>query len=84
MLRGLPPVTLNVMGAVIPGSRVVKNLGVVMDSHLNVKGHIDYVTAKCTGVLIGLMHAKRVIPRDSLQTIVQALANSVVRYCLSV
>ena len=32
MIRGLPPVTINVMGAVIPDSRVVKNLCVVMDS----------------------------------------------------
>ncbi|KAF0307833.1 Gag-Pro-Pol polyprotein [Amphibalanus amphitrite] len=83
MLRGLPPVTLTAMGAVIPDSRVVKNLGVVMDNHLSFRSHIDYVTAKCTGVLIGLMHAKHVIPKASLPVVVEALVNSVIRYCFS-
>ena len=84
MLRGMPTVTLNVMGAAIPDSRVVKNLGVFMDNHLNFNSHVDHITSKCTGLLIGLIHAKHVIPRAALPTIVQALVNSVIRYCMSV
>ena len=46
LIRGMPPVTINVMGTVIPDSRVVKNLGVIMDTHLNFRAHIDHITAK--------------------------------------
>ena len=84
MIRGLPPVTINVMGAVIPDSRVVKNVGVLMDNHLNFTAHVDHLTAKCTGILMGLIHAKHVIPDNSLAAIAQALVNSVIRYCMSV
>ena len=84
MIRGLPPVAISVMGAVIPDSRVVKNLGVIMDRNLNFKAHVDHLTAKCSGILVGLLHAKHVIPHKSLTTIVQAFVNSVIRYCISV
>ena len=83
MLRGLPPVSLNFLGTVVPDSRVVKNLGVIMDCHLNFQAHVDQVTAKCTGTLVGLMHAKHVFPKAVLVTIVQALVTSIVRYCIS-
>ena len=46
--------------------------------------HIDHVTAKSTGILIGLMHARHVIPNNALRVIVQALVQSIIRYCLSV
>ena len=83
MLRGLPPVSLNFLGTVVPDSRVVKNLGVIMDCHLNFQPHVDQITSKCTGILVGLMHAKHVIPKNTIVTIVQALVTSVVRYCIS-
>ena len=83
MLRGLPTVSLNFLGTVVPDSRVVKNLGVIMDNNLSFQSHVDHVTAKCTGILVGLMHAKHVIPKAALVTIVQALVTSVVRYCIS-
>ena len=83
MLQGLPPVSLNFLGTVVPDSRVVKNLGVIMDCHLNFQAHVDQVTAKCTGTLVGLMHAKHVLPKAVLVTIVQALVTSIVRYCIS-
>ena len=83
MLRGLPPVSLNFLGTVVPDSRIVKNLGVIMDCHLNFQSHVDQVTSKCTGILVGLMHAKHVIPKSALAIIVQALVTSVVRYCIS-
>ena len=68
MLRGLPLVSLNFLGTVVPDSRVVKNLGVIIDCHLNFQSHVDQVTAKCTGILVGLIHAKHVIPKSVLIT----------------
>ena len=83
MLRDLPPVTLNFLGAAVPDSRVVRNLGVIMDRHFSFQPHVDHVTSKCTGIRVGLMHAKHSIPKSTLVTIVQALVTSVVRYCIS-
>ena len=48
------------------------------------KTAIDTITRKCTGILTALSHARHVIPRSALKVIVEALAVSVVRYCLSV
>ena len=39
---------------------------------------------KCVGILIGLSHAKHVIPKAQLSGIVQALVVPIVRYCISV
>ena len=84
MLRTLPPVTLRFCDTVIHDSRVVKNLGVHLDRHLSFETHVDHMTRKCTGILIALSHARHVIPRETLKSIVEALALSIVRYCLSV
>ena len=84
MLRTLPPVVVRFCGNTITDSREVKNLGVYIDCHLNFEAHVSNVTRKCTGILIGLSHARHVIPRQTLKVIVEALAMSVVRYCLSV
>ena len=84
MLRNLPPVTLRFSGSVIPDSGVVKNLGVMLDRHLSFEAHVDYMTKKCTGILIALSHARHVVPRKTMKCIVEALALSIVRYCLSV
>ena len=82
-LKNLPPVSFNFLGTVIPDSRVVRNLGLVMDRHLTFNSHVDQISAKCTGILIGLMHARHTIPKTTLVTIVQALVMSIVRYCIS-
>ena len=84
MLRTLPPVVLRFCGDTITDSREVKNLGVYIDRHLNFEAHVTYISRKCTGILIGLSHARHVLPKQTLKVIVEALAMSVVRYCLSV
>ena len=84
MLRNMPPVTVNFCGATIPDSRVVQNLGLHMDRHLNYQSHIDALSRKCTGVLLALSHARHVIPRAAFKAIVEALVLSIVRYCLSI
>lgn len=55
-----------------------------MDKFLNYRSHIDTLTQKCSGVLIALNHAKHSMPRNLIKPIVQALAVSIVRYCISV
>ena len=54
-----------------------------MDRHLTFNSHVDQISAKCIGILIGLMHARHTIPKTILVTIVQALVMSIVRYCIS-
>ena len=82
--RDAPEVTLTFNGSQLLESETVKSLGLVIDRHLNFKAHVDSVVSKCTGVLIALTHARQVIPRCTLPSIVQALAISMVRYCISV
>ena len=47
MLRDVPPVSLRLCGAVTHESRVLKNLGVTLDRHLNFQRHVDAMTRKC-------------------------------------
>ena len=84
MLRNMQPVQINFCGTIIHESRTVKNLGVTMDRYLNYQEHIDSLVHKCNGILIGLNNAKHTLPKSVIRPIVQALAVSVVRYCLSV
>ena len=84
MLRGITDVTVTFNGSQIRDSKVVRNLGVTIDRHLNYQPHIDALTSRCTGMLMALNHSRHVIPSTTLATLVQALVISVVRYCMSV
>ena len=84
MLRHMPAVQLSFCGATVSDSRVVRNLGVTIDRHLNYQSHIAEMARKCNGILIALNHARHVIPKSVLKSIVQALVISIVRHCISV
>ena len=84
MLRTVPQISIKVGTSSVTESRTIKNLGLVIDRHLTFEPHIDQLTAKCTGTLIALMHARNVVPRSVLQQIVEGLVLSSIRYCLSV
>jgi len=84
MLRNITPVTIAFNGSQIHESKVVKNLGVMIDKHLNYQEHVDMMTKRCTGMLMALSHARHAIPSTTLPHLVQALVISTVRYCLSV
>ena len=84
MLRHMPAVQLTFGGTTVNDSRVARNLGVIVDRHLNYQSHIDEMTRKCNGALIALNHARHVLPRSVLKPLVQALVISIVRYCMSV
>ena len=83
-LRLMPQIQVEFMGAMVVGSRTVKNLGVVFDQNMTFSAHVDDVVRRCTGLLCGLSHSSHSLPRDTLQTIVQALVVSTLRYCISV
>ena len=42
------------------------------------------MSRKCTGILMGLNHARHAIPKSALKGITEALVLSIVRYCVSV
>ena len=52
-----------------------------MDKTLIWEGHIQRVTDRCFGVLIGLAYAKHVLPHEVLSRLVDALMMFHVRYC---
>ena len=82
--RDLSPVSVRVGGETIRESRCVGNLGVLFDRHLTWDEHVSDVVRKCVGLLIGLRHLRRFLPRHALLAIVRSLVVSRVSYCLSV
>ena len=72
------------MGETLHPSPKVKNLGVIMDSAMTWAPHIDGVVEKCTGILIGILHLKQVLPKHLLIKIVEALVLSHIRYAFQV
>lgn len=84
MLKNVPPVTIVFNGARIESSEVTRNLGLMMDRHLNFQDHVSSTVKRCTGTLMALNHARHAIPRNTLPCLVQALVVSILRYCMSV
>ena len=84
MAAASEPVGVQFVGETLQPVPTARNLGVVFDSWLCFEPHIDTIVAKCFGILIGLMHAKHMIPASVLPTIVNALVMSHVRYCSQV
>ena len=81
---GMDPGRVMFLGETLQPVSTVKNLGVIFDSQLSFEPHINHVVNKCFGILVGLMHAKHVLPLHVLPTIVDALVLSHVRYCSQV
>ena len=65
-------------------SEKVKNLGVVMDSGMTFKFHIDELQRKVNGTLIYLNRVWQRFELESRIMVVQSLVLSVLNYCLSV
>ena len=84
MLRSLPNVTINFCGNIIVYSKVVKNLGVMLDRHLNFEHHVSTIQNKATGILIAHNNARHVIPKRLMPAIVQGLVISIIRYCICI
>ena len=84
MLRGVPQVSIRVGTSSVTETGTVRNLGLIIDRHLTFEPHVDQLTAKCTGMLIALMHARHVVPHCTLRQIVESLVLSSIRYCISI
>ena len=84
MLRHMPPVSIRVGDSVVQESDTVRNLGVTFDRSLTFSAHIAGIKARCSGLLVALSHIKHSLPRELINTIVQSLVISIVRYCISV
>lgn len=84
MLRHLPPVSIRVGGTVIEESSAVRNLGVIFDRSLTFSAHIANMKARCNGLLVALAHVRHSLPSELINTVVEGLVISIVRYCISV
>ena len=78
------PARVEFIGETLKPVSTARNLGVMFDSRFSFEPHIDSVIHKCFGILIGLMHAKQLLPAKVLPTVVNALVMSHVRYCSQV
>ena len=72
------------MGERLEYASHVKNLGVIMDQNLSWNLHLKHLSQRCFGILIGLAHAKHVLPHDVMPRLIDALVISHVRYCIQV
>ena len=55
-----------------------------MDRHLSFEPHVNQLVGKCTGLLIGLSHARHRLPHDMLPSLVNGIVISLIRYCIVV
>ena len=64
------------MGATLEPVTQVETRGLIMDSRLTYEPHIDNVVKRCNGILIGLLHARHILPRKILPLPVDTLVLS--------
>ena len=83
-LRKLPDFRVSFRDAALQPCAQVGNLGVTFDSTLSWDAHVSELSRRCTGLLIGLSHARHSLPDGIIRTLVTALVISRIQYCLSV
>ena len=83
-LRKLPEIKVTFCDATLQPCEQVGNLGVVFDGALSWEAHVSELSRRCTGLLIGLSHARHCLPDGVIKILVTALVLSRVNYCLSV
>ena len=76
--------TVTFMGERLRCASRVRNLGVMFDSCLTWEHHVKMVHDRCFGILIGLNHAKHMLPVELLSRIINALVMTHIRYVLQV
>ena len=75
---------ISFMGEQLESVPHVKNLGVIMDQNLSWNLHLKHVSQRCFGILVGLAHARHVLPKDVMPRLIDSLVTSHVRYCIQV
>ena len=76
--------SINFMGEILHSKTSVRNLGVTMDRFLSWEQHVQQIADRCFGILVGLLHAKQVLPIGTLPRLIDAMVFSHVRYCVQV
>ena len=83
-LRKLPDFRVSFCDAELQPCAQVGNLGVTFDSTLSWDAHVSEISRRCTGLLIGLSHARHCLPDGIIRMLVTALVISRIQYCLTV
>ena len=83
-LRKVPDFSVSLRDSVLQPCEQVGNLGVVFDSALSWEAHVSELSRRCTGLLIGLSHARNCLPDGVIKVLVTSLVISRINYCLTV
>lgn len=67
------------MGQMLNYTERIINLGIVMDGNLPWNLYVKYVNDRSSGTLIGLLYAKRLLPRNAMPKVIDSLAFSPIR-----
>ena len=76
--------TLEVAGAVIPVSKELKSLGVILDSRLTFGAHVKAVAKACNYHIWSLGHIRPLISTEMAQTLACSLVGAKLDYCNAV
>lgn len=75
-LQPLMSMPLQVGADIIMPSKSVRNLGVIFDNDLTMRGHVDRTVARCFAALRQLRSVRRSLPASAFQTLVTSLVIS--------
>jgi len=75
---------IGLAGAVIPFAKTVKVLGVTIDQHLTFDDHISKVAGSCRYHIRALRHIRRLIDRETANTLACSIVATRLDYCNSV
>lgn len=75
-LQPLLSMPLQIGADIIWPSTSVRNLGIILDSNLTMRGHVDCTVARCFAVLRKLRSIRRSLPVSTFQTLVTSLVVS--------
>ena len=69
-LRKVPGFSVTLHDSVLQPCEEVRNLGVTFDSAWTWEAHVSELSRRCTGLLIGLSHARNSLPDGVIKIIV--------------
>jgi hypothetical protein len=75
--------TVRVGDSVIKPSTTVRNLGAVLDSHLDMEKHVNSVTRSCFIKIRQIGQIQKYLTVDSTKTLINSLVTSKLDYCNS-
>jgi hypothetical protein len=74
--------TVKVGDSVIKPS-IVRNLGAVLDSHLDMEQHVNSVSRSCFMKILQIVQIRKYLTVDSTRTLINSLVTSKLDYCNS-